>query len=666
MAKNIDEVNDNISKLISDEETKKTNKRTAQIFEDLKSTLSNYFSSSDQWRRSSYESNWDTYHRNSRSIYDPEILQKKEEWQIKMFVPLTIKHIQRVVSQIYKTMIGLQPHFEMEIRPGGNADQAKMLKDLMIYYMDKCNFKLKYNDQINQAVTYGSGFSKLYWTTLKEKRSIRKPVRKKVPIGEMLTTLMTTGKLPSVVKYETVTEDVETFRGVNFDWVDIHDIFLDPSNINSWVFQRSKIKYGDLVRGVKDGYYYKDAVDRLKDVQETEDPPQDKKIEQDDLQETIIDTERTDYEKYHTVLEFWGRLPRKYIYWWKKFKEVEGNEIIPARCLMSFNGDEILNIEENDFYDGGNQYNKLDYIKMPGKHYGVGIAELLEQLQSELNELRNQRVDNATLNMNTMLAVREDSLVDESDLVSKPGGIIRIASKRTDDIRKVMSKIDRGYTAPSDFQETLEIEKESQEVTGIGRVTLGSGGQFAQDTNQTARGMQMLKQSSLELINYYTSLMEQSSFIEILRMFYMLIYQNITMDEIKNILGADKALQFELLPIEEVEKYYKFKPTGTFTMENRQAKVQSMMMLKQTFEGTPVLKLIPMANRLARLMEIDDPEEIVEQQPTNPQGTPGQPQMPGMGGQGQGNVAPPNPSFQAPTSSSNQIPGLENSLESPL
>ena len=652
-----EEVSKKLKQLESDEKHKKNTARTTQVFDDLKATLKNYYGTSKEWRKTSFEPGWDEYHRNYRSIYDPEDEVKKEKWQIKMFVPLTVKHIQRVVAQIYKTILGLRPNFEMEVLPGGDEDQAEMITDLMLHYIDKSGFKLKYNDQITQCAIYGNGFSKAYWQTIKETRVIREPVRKKIPVQEMLYKLVTTGKLPKVVDYKETAKVVETYNGIQFDWVDIHDIFLDPNNLNSWKFHRTKIKYGDLVKGAKEGYYYKDAVERLRGITEGENEEESKKEEKQDLLISDVTVQRVDYEKSHSILEFWGRLPRKYIYWWKTFKEEEGNEIIPAKCLMTENGNEVISIEENSFYDGGDIFNKMGYINVPGSHYDIGIAELLAQIQKENNALRNQRVDNGTLQMNTMFAVREGTFVDKEDLESKPGGMIRVSMPRgADDIRKSLQRIDMGYTAPSEYQETLELEKEAQEVTGVSKVTMGSGGQFAKDTNQTARGMQMLKQSSLELINYYTSLMEMSSFVKILRLFYMLIYQNVSMEDIKNILGAERALKFELLPIEEVEKYYKFKPTGTFSMENRQEKIQNMVSFQEMNQEAPFVNHPYLAKQIGTEMKIDNIEKIV-QVPDQQGGQPG-----GL----QANTGAANPAIKPPSNTSNEVGPLGSSLESPL
>lgn len=666
------DIEKNITAIKADKDKQRFETERSTRFADLKAYLKSCYESSKQWRRTSHEPNWDKYHRNSRNVYDPDKLAKKKQWQITMFVPLTIKHKERVKSQVYRTLIGGRPHFDIETRTGGEHEQAKMLKELVLYYMEKANFEVKFNDQIDQGVTYGSGISKLYWKTIKEKRKIREPVREKseMNVMEQIVNFFRTGRLPKTVKYKTTEKEVETFRGVVYDWTDIHDIFpdpFDPTFKKSWLFHRAKMTYGEMFKGAQEGYFYRDAVERLRNVREGDETPEDKREEKADRGEADVSPiKRTDFEKPHTICEFWGRLPRKWIYFNEKFGKDEGEEIIPAKAIMTEDGNEVLNVEENDSYDGDNIFNKLDYIRIPGCHYGIGVPELLWGIQEEINELRNQRVDNGTLRMNLMLAVMDDALVDaDEDLMSEAGGVIRIARRRYDDVRKAVQKIELGRTEPSEFQETLELEREAQEATGVGRVTLGTGGQMAKDTNQTARGMQMLKQSSLELLSYYTAIMEAASFVKIIRDFYILIYQNITMEEIGRILGDERALKFELLSIEEVEKYYKFKPTGTFTMENRLQKAQSCMMFKQIYELSPFIKQLPLARRIARLLDIDDPDEILLNE-SEIQGGGGPVGMPGAPLGPQGHVGTPTPAFTPPSATSPEIGALGAPLESPL
>lgn len=584
--------------------------------EELSSYIRACFDSSAQWRETSFEPNWDKWHRNARSIYDPELKNKKEDWQITMFVPMTIKHKERAKSQIFKTMVGMSPQFDIEIRPGGEADQAEMVKDLILYYMDKAQFELGFNDQVDQGCTYGTGLSKAYWQTIKERRRIRKINIPNTNILEKLRGLISGAGLKDV-SYKTEETEIETFDGVRFSYVDIHDVFPDPKDPTfkrSWVIHRDKMSYGELMTGAQNGWYDKETVNLLKDVKESEQPKSDKQVEKADLGETTPTITRTDYGKIHTVLEFWGRLPRKWIYPDKAFKDGEGDEMIPAKCLYAYEGRGVLECVENDDYTGDNPFDKLDYIRLPGLHYGIGIPELLWAIQEEINELRNQRVDNGVIAMNHMNAVMDDALIDENDFISKPGGCVRIKGRRSggyEDIRQAFTPLPVGTVPGFSYQETMELEREAQELTGVNRVTLGTGGQFAKDSNQTATGMNLLKQSSLELMNYYANIMELSAFVNIIRHFYVLIYKNITPAKLEKILGPERAAKFVLLPVEELEQYYRFKPTGTFTMTNKLQKAQSLMQFKALYEESPFIKPIALAKRIARLLEIEDPDEIM-------------------------------------------------------
>lgn len=613
--------------------------------DELSSYIRSCYESSSQWRKTSFEDNWDKWHRNARSIYDPELKNKKEDWQITMFVPMTIKHKERAKSQIFKTMIGMSPQFDIEVRPGGEADQAEMVKDLILYYMDKAQFELGFNDQADQGCTYGTGLSKAYWQTIKERRRIRKINIPNTGVIEKLKGWISGAGLKDV-SYKTEEMEIETFDGIRFSYVDIHDVFPDPKDPTfkrSWVIHRAKMSYGELIAGVQSGYD-KEAVNLLKDVKESEQPEQDKQVEKADLGETTPSITRTDYGKIHTVLEFWGRLPRKWIYPDKAFKEDEGNEMIPAKCLYAYEGRGVLECVENNDYTGDNPFDKLDYIRIPGIHYGIGIPELLWAIQEEINELRNQRVDNGVIAMNHMNAVMDDALVDENDFISKPGGCVRIKGRRSggyEDIRQAFAPLPVGNIPNFSYQETMELEREAQELTGVNRVTLGMGGTMAKDINQTATGMNLLKQSSLELMNYYANIMELSAFVNIIRHFYILIYKNINPEKLEKILGPERAAKFVLRPVEELEQYYRFKPTGTFTMTNKLQKAQSLMQFKALYEDAPFIKPIALAGRIARLLEIDDPDEIMmtdeefqdkmaEMQSQLPQ--PGA-EMPGPGGQ---------------------------------
>ena len=66
------------------------------------------------------------------------------------------------------------------------------------------------------------------------------------------------------------------------------------------------------------------------------------------------------------------------------------------------------------------------YEPLPNEFYGMSAVELVADIQEEINTHRNQRIDNISLVMNKMWKVKRGADIDESELVSRPHGIIHV------------------------------------------------------------------------------------------------------------------------------------------------------------------------------------------------------------------------------------------------
>jgi len=103
--------------------------------------------------------------------------------------------------------------------------------------------------------------------------------------------------------------------------------------------------------------------------------------------------------------------------------------------VLNYWEDEIYSLMVNRtalVYEGKNPYwrhskkpfSVATFERLPNEFYGMSAVQLVEHLQHEINTHRNQRVDNVSLVLNRMWKVRRGADIDESELVSKPHGII--------------------------------------------------------------------------------------------------------------------------------------------------------------------------------------------------------------------------------------------------
>lgn len=552
-------------------------------FNELLGLLNKFILESVSWRRSSFETQWHLYERNSDAIYDPALLVKKEYWQSRAFIPLTPSHRENIKAALFKMLVGARPPVEMRPRVEQPNDQSDNIRDLIVREMERSRFEVEIDKVLDDASTYGSGFCRIRWADETEDRIVRtkRPVTSapKEVISNFLRGLI--GK----ESWGNQLQQVTTYRGVKMEWLNIWDIFPDPKALEvkgNQIAYRFKMGYGELIKGVKEGYYFPEAVDLVQNMPSREWEPVDKNIVLADRSTAPSNPPRSDYGRKQEYYEWYGRLPKKWVLWDQVVPDPE--TLIPARVI--FHPNVIVCIEPSGAYDGEPPIYKMDYLPVAWQFYGRGIPEMLKDLQEVINETVNQRIDNVALVLNRMWGVIEKALVTSDDLVSKPGGMIRIDARFATDVRQALQPLDTPEVTQSAYKDVQEIERYAQERTSANRVTLGTNG-LVNDANRTATGLEILRQSAGEKFAYIGMVMEFRFMYQVFRAYWMNLYANIQPDDVLKALGPERSASFQLLSPEQIEEDYQYEPQGIFTMENKALTTMKLQAIVQQFGQQP-------------------------------------------------------------------------------
>jgi len=579
--------------------------------EELTAYVKSFYRASWDWRSTRYHAQWDKFDRNYHSLYDPVLLGRKEPWQSHMFVGVAVQNVEIISNSIFKIMFAPKPVVEVQPGPDGDSLQAELIQDATEYEMHKAKFDLAFYDAMKEGCRYGSGFMKLWWEKKIDTRKRKVPITQNPQdFAQSLTGPQLTGQAPMGTPpfqgFGMAPKQVLLRNCLRAEYVHIRNIFPEP-NTTTWdkILHREKKSYGWIMDGIKSGKFF-DVSQDLYGVVEGERFDDDLRTSKADRK--FIDLTRiwSTYEKRHTIWELEAPIPRK----WINFDIPDGpqaEELVPGRVLVA-SGAWLLASMENENVEGYNSIVKVDYIRT-GEPYGKGVIELILDEQDEINEIRNQRVDNVNLIMNKMIAVFEKAIVNRKDLNSQPGGIVRIKDQVSDDIRKVLTPLEFPDVSSSAYKETMEIERQIRDRTGANTVASASA-VGPKDSNQTLGGMELMKQMFNERLAAYGMIIESQFLTEACERIYSLIYGNLQPEDMKAILGdtpvqigmlqpppppppmpgqmplppappiphmVPRYLAFVFVPPEMVAESYRFRPMGIFSMENKIVKSAQVM-----------------------------------------------------------------------------------------
>ena len=333
-------------------------------------------------------------------------VQKRKNYQglANLFVPETLKSVETLVS-ITHFGIFASPIF-MKYRGFEPSDEisAMNMTDVNYYCMGENQFELSFMPFERGMYTYGTAVGKITWDFREREVSVLSKEGQKE------------------TKLETY-RDVWLFQNVdllNFwippetPWNDIQQaewLAETESVDSSWIKQKSKVGWISKVKGNKlllqDSY--KGNFDEGKNLKEQR------------LQSSNITGH--DKKKPFLIATWYGLIPNKFV---KDEGDIEDDEDLVLGLAVIENDEIVLKLAKvkDIYWHNSYPYVSSVFVPIENEFFGMGVVQIVESLQEELNDTRNQSMDNKTANNMSMWLMDKNAQIARKDLELRPNGVI--------------------------------------------------------------------------------------------------------------------------------------------------------------------------------------------------------------------------------------------------
>lgn len=357
----------------------------------------------------------------------------------KLYIPYVFATIETIIPRL----IGAKPKIQAVPREYNDIDNAKANTSLFDYQWDKLGMKEKLKLWVKQTLIYGNGVVKLFWDFR--------------------------GDEESIIKDEPAVE-----------LVDLFDFYIDPNATTiddaAYVIQRAERDIAELENNAN----YTVPKNLVAAVNEDQ-----YKVQRDAILGLTKPRDR-DAKKVE-ILEYWGKY------------DIDGKG--EKECLLVVaNQQYLIRAEANPYAHQQKPFISMLDIQIPHSFWGIGEVEQLKSLQYELNDIRNQRMDNVTLILNRMWKVGKNADVDEEDLVSQAGQTVHVGDMNGLEI------IETPDVTASAYNEESLVKSDMQLVSGVNDYTRGggesSGRGGAAAVNETATGIMLMQEAGNARFKY--------------------------------------------------------------------------------------------------------------------------------------------------------------------
>jgi hypothetical protein len=500
---------------------------------------------------------------------DDVIRGAKREWGADLHIPRVFATIETIVPRV------LSNDPTMKVRPKTPAakESAQAVQELMNAKQLEIDYDLKLEPTVRRGLMFGLGVQKTFWR-------------------EQTKTVIRTLPSASGKGYQLVPQEVSLYSGPDVEDVDLYDFRWDP-----------------VARSIETSRYLIHRTWRDFDYVE-------KKVESEEW--LPIDLEKVkNFDKSAAYAENWqGRLDSAGME--SKLDLGKGglHEVWEyhdrEKVYTILDGTYVVVADDSPYYHREFPFQIFRPIVQPGEFVGKGIIEPIAPLANELDTLRGQRLDAATLVLQRPFTYREDR-VDPSTLKIGPGVGIPVMGDPSTDIVPLMFP----DLPASSYQETQEIKEDFETATGVSDSTAGgsAGGTAGTDT---ATGIQLIQQALNVRIKHYTKKLEREALRQGARQWLELFRQHWLEDHDVRIEDPLMAEGFRFIQVgpdqllDDIE--YPQPDAGSTEPEDTVTKQQTAQGIYQDLSQNP--EADPRAVLLYYLKEMDvpNPESLLMQQ----------------------------------------------------
>ena len=516
--------------------------------------------------RKPHQTQWEEQYMMYRSFVAAK---KPGMWRSQVWIPMSFYVIETITPRLCASIPAAR------VDPVGPEDvqPAETMEELLKWAEDKSELYPEQVKAVKSSLMYGTGILK---TGYGEKRGFN---IKQEPVMEQSTIQVATGETdldgnpmmqempgdPQPVvdektgqpKMQTVREEYLTYAGPVAEAVDIANFFPDPmgDDVQSCRFVIHRV-YRDaehIKSKIKDGTY------KVPDPEEwrrfLDNRVTIAHMDRDSMIELGAPFDESGNDKdLFALLEFWTK---DYVI----TIAGENAEGILLRC------------ERNPYAHGEIPFVKVvDHI-VPHVFWGIGELEALKGLQEVLNEIWNTRIDNVKLVMNKMFAVVADYMMDPSELVVRPGQVVRMREGLP--LEQVFAEMNFGEITGSAYTEAQEIEREAEKATGVSPYQTG---QDSPAYNRTATGVALISEQGNTRFSFKVTLAEHTGYKHLVRQYAALLQQFLPEDLVLRIEGGEAQQKFQQAQMMASNQMQQMIAAG---LPPDQAQMQAQMMMQQ-------------------------------------------------------------------------------------
>jgi hypothetical protein len=521
----------------------------------------------------------------TESDRDEVVRGAQREFGAELFIPYAFTVIESTVPRVLMN----NPSMKVKPRPGLSPEAAMAVKQMYEERQTDIDYSLKLLPSARRGLKYGLGVGKSYW----EREGRNQPVLERTMMPRRLAARLMGAPEPSN------TEFVVTSEGPMIEDVELEDFFWDSAA------KDMKTSRYAIHRTWRDLQYIKERIERNEwlpvdlDSVKSMGPAEGRN-------EMLTDRARASgLDDFNT-----NELSKLYEIW-----EYHDGEMVHT----ILNGQLVVQSKPSPWTHRQLPFQIYRPTLQEGEFVGIGEIEPIVHLQYELNTLRSQRRDNATLVLQKAFMYAE-GLVDPADLVVGPGKGIPVYGNPNE----VIVPLNFGDIPASSVSEETALKADIELATGMSDTAAGGSG-VNNASATTATGIQLVQAASNVRVSMKTKLLsaeyikpQASQWLELWRQNAAEKPMQVAVESTNSPTGY----QFITVRPEDLDKVQAILPEEDSTQpDNAPQKRNDALALYNQTRGNQVLDQRAAALHLLRAFDVPDAEGMIlpEQTQMNPQ-----------------------------------------------